>query len=175
MRRYTKEQFTHTLRELEGGASVESFPVLQRRDESDYGEYRTKRLILEIYDEMAGAMTTGQPYQTRLDPPPQGGFAQRLKRVNAIGRPQDQVELAELVAALGDESGQIRYLAGALLGRLGGLATMNMLSAYLQSKPGEIGREEALKVLRMFGERSEDETINSEVRLQMKQNQKGDS
>jgi hypothetical protein len=31
--------------------------------------YRTKRVIFEIYDEMAEAMRTGKPYQTRLDPP----------------------------------------------------------------------------------------------------------
>lgn len=35
-----------------------------------YGEFRTKRVILEIYDEMAEASRIGQPYQTRLDPPP---------------------------------------------------------------------------------------------------------
>ncbi len=28
-----------------------------------HGEYRTKRVILEIYDEMAAAMRTGEPYQ----------------------------------------------------------------------------------------------------------------
>src|SRR5690606_3310871 len=36
----------------------------------DHGEYRTKRVILEIYDEMTDAALTGVPYQTRLDPPP---------------------------------------------------------------------------------------------------------
>ena len=35
-----------------------------------HGEYRKKCIILEIYDEMAEAMKTGKPYQTRLDPPP---------------------------------------------------------------------------------------------------------
>jgi hypothetical protein len=29
-----------------------------------------KPIILEIYDEMQRAMETGEPYQTRLDPPP---------------------------------------------------------------------------------------------------------
>src|SRR5690606_25228657 len=40
------------------------------KDEAAFGEYRTRRVILEIYDEMAEAMRTGQSYQTRLDPPP---------------------------------------------------------------------------------------------------------
>ena len=41
-----------------------------RKDEAACGEYRTKRVILEIYDEMQQAIDTGRPYQTRLDPPP---------------------------------------------------------------------------------------------------------
>ena len=32
-------------------------------------EYRTKRMILEIYDEMQKAIESGEPYQTRLDLP----------------------------------------------------------------------------------------------------------
>ena len=49
---------------------MDTFPILKRRDEEKYGEYKTKRVILEIYDEMTEAMQTGKPYQTRLDPPP---------------------------------------------------------------------------------------------------------
>ena len=49
---------------------METFPIVKRKDEQKHGEYRTKRVILEIYDEMAEAIHTGQPYQTRLDPPP---------------------------------------------------------------------------------------------------------
>jgi len=50
---------------------LETFPIVKRRDEEEFdGDYRTKRVILEIYDALAAAMQTGQPYQTRLDPPP---------------------------------------------------------------------------------------------------------
>lgn len=49
---------------------LDSFPIVRRKDEEAHGEFRTKRVILEIYDEMAEAMRSGQPYQTRLDPPP---------------------------------------------------------------------------------------------------------
>lgn len=52
------------------GYIMDTFPIVKRKDEAKYGEYRTKRVILEIYDEMAEAIRTGQPYQTRLDPPP---------------------------------------------------------------------------------------------------------
>jgi hypothetical protein len=48
---------------------METFPIVKRKDEARYGEYRTKRVILEIYDAMGEAKRTGQPYQTRLAPP----------------------------------------------------------------------------------------------------------
>ena len=37
---------------------METFPLVKRKDEKRYGEYRTKRVILEIYDEMKRAMET---------------------------------------------------------------------------------------------------------------------
>ena len=49
---------------------METFPIVKRKDVAAHGEYRTKRVILEIYDAMQRAMDTGEPYQTRLDPPP---------------------------------------------------------------------------------------------------------
>jgi hypothetical protein len=50
---------------------MDTFPIVRRKDEEKYnGDYRTKRVILEIYDEMAEAKRTGIPYKTRLDPPP---------------------------------------------------------------------------------------------------------
>ena len=50
---------------------MDTFPIVRRKDEEKYdGDYRTKRVILEIYDAMQEAIRTGKPYQTRLDPPP---------------------------------------------------------------------------------------------------------
>jgi hypothetical protein len=50
---------------------MDTFPIVHRKDEEKYnGDYRTKRVILEIYDAMQEATRTGQYYQTRLDPPP---------------------------------------------------------------------------------------------------------
>ena len=49
---------------------LDTFPIVRRKDEQQTGEYRTRRIILEIYDAMAEAERTGVPYQTRLDPPP---------------------------------------------------------------------------------------------------------
>ncbi|MDP2316549.1 MAG: N-6 DNA methylase [Pseudomonadota bacterium] len=52
------------------GHILDTFPIVERRQRQVYGEYRTKRLVLEIYDAMAEATRTGVPYATRLSPPP---------------------------------------------------------------------------------------------------------
>jgi hypothetical protein len=49
---------------------METFPIVKKKDVEAHGTYRTKDTILSIYDEMAEAIRTGDPYQTRLDPPP---------------------------------------------------------------------------------------------------------
>ena len=50
---------------------MDTFPIVRRKDEAKFdGDYRTKRVILEIYDALAESIRAGQPYQTRLDPPP---------------------------------------------------------------------------------------------------------
>ncbi|MBU2261659.1 MAG: N-6 DNA methylase, partial [Proteobacteria bacterium] len=49
---------------------LETFPIVKRKDITQFGEYRTKNLILKIYDAMQRAKETGQPYQTILDPLP---------------------------------------------------------------------------------------------------------
>jgi len=65
---------------------METFPIVKRKDEAAHGEYRTKRVILEIYDQMADLPTMLVPapkpehgqieapdlshWDTPLDPPP---------------------------------------------------------------------------------------------------------
>ncbi|BCL79617.1 N-6 DNA methylase [Ktedonobacteria bacterium brp13] len=49
---------------------METFPIVKRGDEKQHGEYRTKRVIMEIYDEMQRAIETGIEYSTRLVPGP---------------------------------------------------------------------------------------------------------
>jgi hypothetical protein len=44
--------------------------VVRKRDEAQHGEYRTARVILDLYDRMAEAERTAAPYVTLLDPPP---------------------------------------------------------------------------------------------------------
>jgi hypothetical protein len=49
---------------------LDTFSTSRKYEEQEFGEFRTRRLILEIYDVMTETARTGQPYQTRLDPPP---------------------------------------------------------------------------------------------------------
>ena len=62
---------------------METFPIVKRKDAKKYGEYRTKRVILECYDAMAEAIKTGRPYQTILDPPPADLASPILKKGNS--------------------------------------------------------------------------------------------
>jgi hypothetical protein len=50
--------------------AMDTFPIVRRKDETAHGEYRTKRLILERYDTLTEAISSGEPYETVLDPPP---------------------------------------------------------------------------------------------------------
>jgi len=52
---------------------LDSFPVVRKYDERDYGEFRTKYLVLAAYDAMASAAATGVPFRSPLDPPPGEG------------------------------------------------------------------------------------------------------
>jgi hypothetical protein len=52
---------------------METFPIVKRKDIQQYGTYRTKDLILQIYDTMAEANRTNRPYKTILEPPPGHG------------------------------------------------------------------------------------------------------
>lgn len=49
---------------------LETFPITKRKDEAQYGCYRTKETILTIFDSMADAQRTGLPFVSTLDPPP---------------------------------------------------------------------------------------------------------
>ncbi|WP_376793272.1 Eco57I restriction-modification methylase domain-containing protein [Thermoflexus sp.] len=45
---------------------LDQFPIVRHKDEERFGEYRTQRVILEIYDAMAEAARTGRPWRSRL-------------------------------------------------------------------------------------------------------------
>lgn len=43
---------------------METFPIVKRKDLAAHGEFRTKRIILDVYDQMAEAIRTGAPYKS---------------------------------------------------------------------------------------------------------------
>jgi hypothetical protein len=58
---------------------LDAFPIVRRYDERDYGEYRTKRLVLEAYDRMAHAIANGGTgWQPLADPPAGQGPRHRV-------------------------------------------------------------------------------------------------
>lgn len=134
---------------------MNTFNVVRDRDEKAHnGHYRTKDTILEIYDAMAEAMHTGQPYQTRLDPPPgppmdaEGNFipmAQwdranwpshiHLPKEETIGRPEE-VPLEEFAATAYPSTETDRAICAAALAvveQTGGLSSMEHLDALLMA------------------------------------------
>jgi len=52
---------------------MDSFFVVRKYEMRDHGEFRTKRLILQIYDAMSDAAARGGVYLSPLDPPPGEG------------------------------------------------------------------------------------------------------
>lgn len=49
---------------------MDTFPIVKRKDEKEYGEYRTKLRILEIYDQMIHCLAIGTEYRSTLNPLP---------------------------------------------------------------------------------------------------------
>ncbi len=49
---------------------MDTFPIVKRKDEAQYGTYRTKNTILTLYDALAEAQHTNQIYQTQVIPMP---------------------------------------------------------------------------------------------------------
>ncbi|MER7581496.1 DNA methyltransferase [Kitasatospora sp. NPDC097691] len=52
---------------------MDTFSVVRREDEAAHGTYRTKDLILDIYDRIAEAHRTGTEFESALTPPPGQG------------------------------------------------------------------------------------------------------
>lgn len=106
--------------------------------------------------------------------PPGGERSQRLKRDLALGQPKNSQELQELVAALGDEDSNIRWLAGSSLARLQNAGTVAALAAYLNTDPGAAAQAEARKVLALIADTSEDVAVQQAARQALNQAQSED-
>lgn len=72
---------------------LDSFTVLRKYEERDYGEFRTKRLVLTAYEAMARAKELGAIYETPLTP---------LPGDPSLCHPIVNVGVAQISAALSD-------------------------------------------------------------------------
>ena len=113
---------------------VDTFPIVRRKDETRYGEYRTKRVILGFYDAMLTGAATGEPYRTVLDPPPADPSCCHPPRVTVL----DLASIADAEWAMpqGDQTGaETAVLAAAL--KANGPASMRTvrLTALLAMEP----------------------------------------
>ena len=68
----TLEELVDATSKLGFANVIDAFPFVRRKDEEKFnGDYRTKRVILEICDAMQDSIRTGNPYQTRHRPIPE--------------------------------------------------------------------------------------------------------
>lgn len=131
---------------------MDTFPIVKRKDEEKWGDYRTKRVILEIYDALAESIRNGQPYRTRLTTPPgppcdpEGNFISidRLNRANwpahihqprevVVARPEEVpvAAFAAMAYPANETDKAICAAALTLVERSGGLSSVDHLDALL--------------------------------------------
>lgn len=149
---------------------METFPIVKRKDVKAHGDYRTKQVLLRIYDRMQEAIDTGEPYQTLLDPPP-GDFR--------VTHPSDATsEMATLADGAWHRpradtvAEQLAVLAAVLKTSLGPRPIRQVrLATLLATSPELLGPsltpEEAAHWQRLIGPESEEATASDlQVRLQ---------
>jgi hypothetical protein len=99
---------------------LETFPIMRRNDEKAHGEYRTKRVILEVFDALAKAAHSGRLYRSPLDPLPAAPGASH-GTFSRDGTPKDYAEalctglLFTLIRRSGDAGISSGMLSRALL------------------------------------------------------------
>jgi hypothetical protein len=131
---------------------LDTFPIVCKNDEKAHGEYRTKRVILEIYDAMALAAHTGQPYATRLAPPPADPRVAHPPRTGVVvplpsrplalpaWRPEILVEVAARA--------EVRLAAGTWATSLSGVDLgMTALASVLRNLPKPSSREDVERAI----------------------------
>jgi hypothetical protein len=124
---------------------LDTFPIVRKNDEKAHGEYRTKRVILEVYDAMAEAARTGKPYVSRLEPPPADPRVAHPRRRSVMTmpaappQPPAQEDAFFFVAAMLHESGGT--IPRATLKRVANLRRQPRLVVALTTSSADLGAE----------------------------------
>ena len=82
-----------------------------------------------------------------LPAPPQGSRYERLGRLLELGKQRTAAAIGELVAALGDEDENLRWLAAMSLQGIGGETVVATLRAFMAQAPSAAAQAEAERVL----------------------------
>lgn len=77
----------------------ETFRVLKNNEEREFGEYKTRTLVLREFNRLTLAERSGQPYQSLLDPPP-GVQPQSTYSSVGVVRNADDARLAGFILSL---------------------------------------------------------------------------
>ena len=114
---------------------MDSFDKVRTIDESRHGEYRTKRIILQIYDAMQASFAAGEPYRTLVEPPPADPSCCHPPRIAVV----DLASVAdgEWARPEGDQTGAETAVLAAVLKAVGSAvpARTVRLTALLAMKP----------------------------------------
>lgn len=97
------------------GYPSETFSVLKRSEEREFGEYRTGILVLREFDRMAVAEARGEPYVSLLNPQP-GQQAQSSYSARGIVNDEVDARLLGLLLTMVQQRGRLsrRHLTDAL-------------------------------------------------------------
>lgn len=84
----------------------ETFRVLKNSEMREFGDYRTRDLVLREFDRMALAHASGETYQSLLVPPPGQQSSPQYSSIGII-RDENEARLAGLVQALIRQAGSL--------------------------------------------------------------------
>jgi hypothetical protein len=84
----------------------ETFRVLKINETREFGEYRTRRLVLREFDRMVLADVSGETYQSLLVPPPGQQSSPQYSSIGVI-RDEKEARMAGLVLALIRQAGSL--------------------------------------------------------------------
>lgn len=132
------------------GHVMDTFPIVRRKDEQQYAEYRTKRVILEMYSEMALASSTRRTFSTRLTPAPADAsltHPPQIQRASLVLPPgarypqpgEGLYEMRVILSMLQVHGGSLDVRS--LMAGCGLLATPDMLEGYAAATEGDIAHE----------------------------------